>query len=106
MRGALVPRLRLSDHWNLTGLLAYGDTPRSDQPPEYFLPADALLPHLSLLFVPVGLGVITHLDLVRQYGWQLLLVLIASAWTGLVVTALALRLLLRRSAGATPPQPS
>ncbi len=68
--------------------------------------ADALLPHLSLLFVPVGLGVITHLDLVRQYGWQLLLVLIASAWIGLVVTALTLRLLLRRGAGDPPAQPS
>jgi holin-like protein len=60
--------------------------------------AEALLPHLSLLFVPVGLGVITHLDLLRQYGWQLMAVLIASAWTGLVMTALVLRVLLRRAA--------
>lgn len=64
--------------------------------------AEALLTHLSLLFVPVGLGVVTHLDLIRQYGWQLLTVLVVSAWVGLVVTALALRALLRLSADGTP----
>ena len=30
--------------------------------------ADFLLTHLSLLFVPVGVGVMTHLSLVSQYG--------------------------------------
>ena len=57
--------------------------------------ADALLPHLSLLFVPVGTGVITHLELLRQYGWQLVVVVVVSAWIGLLATALTLRTLLR-----------
>ena len=56
--------------------------------------AELLLSHLSLLFVPVGVGVITHLALVSRYGWQLLLVIVLSTWAGLAVTALVLRALL------------
>lgn len=33
--------------------------------------ADFLLSHLSLLFVPVGVGVMTHLSLVSQYGLRM-----------------------------------
>jgi holin-like protein len=58
--------------------------------------AQLLLVHLSLLFVPVGVGVITHLDLVSRYGLQLLVALVVSTWIGMVVTALVLRHLLRR----------
>lgn len=64
--------------------------------------ADVLLAHLSLLFVPVGVGVITHLQLVSQYGLQLLVVIVVSTWVGLAVTALVLRHLLR----STPPEPA
>lgn len=53
--------------------------------------ADFLLTHLSLLFVPVGVGVMTHLSLLGQYGAQLLLVIVLSTWVGLSVTVLALR---------------
>lgn len=53
--------------------------------------ADFLLSHLSLLFVPVGVGVMTHLALVGQYGVRMLLVIVLSTWFGLAVTALALR---------------
>ena len=58
--------------------------------------AEVLLAHLSLLFVPVGVGVITHLDLVSRYGPQLLAVIVLSTWIGMAVTALVLRGLLRR----------
>ena len=58
--------------------------------------ADLLLAHLSLLFVPVGVGVITHLALVSRYGVQLLLVIVLSTWIGLAVTALVMRFLLQR----------
>ena len=34
--------------------------------------ADYLLQHLSLLFVPVGVGVMTHLALLSQYGGRML----------------------------------
>lgn len=58
--------------------------------------ADFLLAHLSLLFVPVGVGVMTHLGLIGEYGVRMLLVIVLSTWIGLAVTALALRALMRR----------
>ncbi|MET0543356.1 MAG: CidA/LrgA family protein, partial [Variovorax sp.] len=50
--------------------------------------AGFLLSHLSLLFIPVGVGVMTHLALVSQYGGRMLLVIALSTWIGLGVTAL------------------
>ena len=58
--------------------------------------ADFLLAHLSLLFVPVGVGVMTHLGLVSQYGVRMLLAIVLSTWIGLAVTALVLRALSQR----------
>ncbi len=58
--------------------------------------ADVLLSHLSLLFVPVGVGVMTHLSIVSQYGGRMLLVLVLSTLIGLAVTALLLNYLWRR----------
>lgn len=57
--------------------------------------ADTLLAHLSLLFVPVGVGVMTHLALISQYGLRMLLVIVVSTALGLAVTALVLRAGLR-----------
>lgn len=55
--------------------------------------ASFLLSHLSLLFVPVGVGVMTHLGLLSQYGGRMLLVIVGSTAIGLVVTVLVLHLL-------------
>ena len=52
--------------------------------------AEFLLAHLSLLFVPVGVGVMTHLSLVGQYGFRMLGVIVVSTLAGLTVTALCL----------------
>ncbi|CAN5911826.1 CidA/LrgA family protein [soil metagenome] len=52
--------------------------------------ANFLLSHLSLLFVPVGVGVMTHLSLLSQYGGRMLVVIAVSTWIGLAVTALVL----------------
>lgn len=52
--------------------------------------ADFLLLHLSLLFVPVGVGVMTHLSLVSQYGLRMLLVIVLSTLVGLAVTVLCM----------------
>jgi holin-like protein len=57
--------------------------------------ASVLLQHLSLLFVPVGVGVIVHLGALAPVGWQLLVVIVVSTWVGMAVTALVLRALLR-----------
>ena len=65
--------------------------------------ADALLAHLSLLFVPVGVGVMTHMALLTQYGLRLLVAILVSTWIGLAVTALALRMLLRDDSPTRPP---
>ena len=54
--------------------------------------ADFILSHLSLLFVPVGVGVMTHLALIGQYGGRMLLVIALSTWIGLAVTVLVLYL--------------
>lgn len=58
--------------------------------------AQLLLSHLSLFFVPAGVGVIAHLGLLSQYGLKLLVVIALSTWIGLAVTALVLRALLGR----------
>ena len=55
--------------------------------------ASFLLSHLSLLFVPVGVDVMTHLGLLSQYGGRMLLVIVGSTAVGLVVTVLVLHLL-------------
>jgi len=60
--------------------------------------AELLLANLSLLFVPVGVGVMTHLSLLDQYGVRILVVIVLSTWAGLAVTVLALRLMSRRDA--------
>lgn len=53
--------------------------------------AGFLLSHLSLLFVPVGVGVMTHLGLLSQFGVRMLAVIVLSTWVGLAVTALVVR---------------
>jgi holin-like protein len=56
--------------------------------------AELLLAHLSLLFVPVGVGVVTHLDLLQRSGGRLLVAIVASTWIGMAVSALVLKRLL------------
>lgn len=60
--------------------------------------ADVLLAHLSLLFVPVSVGVVSYLGLIGQYGARMALVIVLSTWIGLATTALVLRALLGRDA--------
>ena len=49
--------------------------------------ADFLLRHLSLLFVPVGVGVMSHLDLISHFGGRMLIVIALSTWAGICTTA-------------------
>ena len=62
--------------------------------------AEFLLSHLSLLFVPVGVGVMTHLSLVSRYGVRMLAVIALSTLAGLCVTVLSLHLLRDRASPA------
>ena len=65
--------------------------------------AGFLLSHLSLLFVPVGVGVMTHLSLVGRYGLRMLAVIVVSTLAGLAVTALCLHVLRERAEPAAAP---
>ena len=64
--------------------------------------ADFLLSHLSLLFVPVGVGVMTHLALINTYGVRILLALVLSTWIGLAVTAWVLQVTRPRATSNAP----
>ncbi len=66
--------------------------------------AEPLMTHLSLLFIPVGVGVIVHLSLIAAYGWRLAVVLILSTLIGLLTTAWVLHKLWPQS--TQPAQPS
>lgn len=57
--------------------------------------AEALLAHLSLLFVPIGVGVVSHLGLLGEHAAAIVAVLLLSSWLGIAVTALVLRALWR-----------
>jgi holin-like protein len=85
----------------LAALLAW---PRLRQP--VGLAADGLLAHLSLLFVPVGVGVMVHGALIVQYGPRMLLALVLSTWIGLAVCAIVLRALLPKLPAAPTPTPA
>lgn len=50
--------------------------------------ADGLLQHLSLLFVPAGVGVVQQLDLLGTEGGRLLIVILGSVVIALTATAL------------------
>lgn len=56
--------------------------------------AQTLLQHLSLLFVPVGTGVMLHLHRVADEWLPLLLSVLISTLATLVVTALVMKLML------------
>ena len=63
--------------------------------------AEPLLGHLSLLFVPVGVGVVAHLGLVGQYGGRMVVAIVLSTWIGMAVAALVLRAALAPAAADT-----
>lgn len=67
--------------------------------------AEVLLAHLSLLFVPVGVGVITQLDVALQHGAALVAAIVVSTWVGMAVTAWLLRRLLVRADVESEPHP-
>lgn len=54
-----------------------------------------LLGHLSLLFVPAGVGVVAHLDKLAQYGLGLLVALVVSTLLALIASVLTFRAVAR-----------
>ena len=73
------------------GLSFRGTTPK----PLHQL-ASGLLQHLSLLFVPAGVGVMSYLAIIEANWAALGMTIIASTMLAIIVTAMTLRLLTRR----------
>ena len=76
----------------LLGLLAWQPLARHVAPA-----TDALLAHLSLLFVPAGVGVVVHLERLDGAVGGVVATLLGSTVIGLCVTSLVLQALLRRA---------
>ena len=88
--------LESSLQWSLPGpvvgmallflsLVVRGTLPDALQPP-----AEGLLKHLSLLFVPAGVGVMLHLHLLRDEWQAISLALVVSTVATIAVTALVM----------------
>jgi holin-like protein len=65
-----------------------------------------LLQHLSLLFVPAGVGVMLHLRRLGDEALAIGVALVLSTWVGLAMAALVMSRLMRGQAvhGERPPQ--
>lgn len=61
--------------------------------------ADRLLAHLSLLFVPAGVGVMLHLAMLREEWLAIALALVLSTVATIAVTGLIMDALIRRAEG-------
>lgn len=57
--------------------------------------ADGILKHLSLLFVPAGVGVVQQLPLLGSEGWKLLAIILISIVLSLGVTAITFAFIAR-----------
>jgi putative effector of murein hydrolase LrgA (UPF0299 family) len=60
--------------------------------------ADNTLPHLSILFVPAGVGIIAHLDLLRADLLPILAAVIGGTLVTIAVTAATVEALVARAA--------
>lgn len=57
------------------------------------LVSEGLLRHLALLYVPAGVGLMVHLEMISQYWLAILVALLVSTFVTMLVTALVFRLL-------------
>lgn len=62
--------------------------------------ADGLLRHLGLLFVPAGVGIVQHLELVARHGVALVAALVLSTLATLLVSVAVFRWASRGGEGA------
>jgi holin-like protein len=78
------------------GLLAGFALRRGKMPESVMIAGDGVLKHLSLLFVPAGVGLIAFGDRLIAEGARLMVVLIVSTALTMSITALVFRSLVRR----------
>lgn len=58
--------------------------------------SNQLLAHLSLLFVPAGVGIVTHLQRIGSEWFPIVLTLFVSTLTSMAVTAWVMQWMIRR----------
>lgn len=78
------------------GLLLAALLARRAVPAGLALAADGLLGHLGLLFVPAGVGVVLHLDVLAADAWPIGLAVLAGTLIAIGATGLVAQRLLRR----------
>ncbi|MBR9829864.1 MAG: CidA/LrgA family protein [Oceanospirillales bacterium] len=74
----------------LVGLVVHGKVPGWLR-----VPAEGLLRHLALLFVPAGVGLMVHAELIAAEWLVILVALVLSTVVTILVTALVLKRLTR-----------
>jgi holin-like protein len=80
-------------------LLFGGLVVRGSVPEGLSAASSGLLQHLALLFVPAGVGVITHIGLLQAEWQPVAAALVGSTLAAVVVTALVLRWLMPKGDG-------
>jgi holin-like protein len=83
------------------GLLAAYALWRGAIPKPVEIAGDAILKHLSLLFVPAGVGLIAFGERLLNEGIRLIIVLVLSTAITMIVTALAFRFLTKTAGTKT-----
>ena len=78
------------------GLLAGFALWRGAMPEPIIIAGDSILKHLSLLFVPAGVGLIAFGDKLMAEGTRLIILLVASTAITMTVTAFVFRFLTRK----------
>lgn len=61
-----------------------------------------LLKHLSLLFVPAGVGIMVHASRIEGEWFPILIALVVSTWLAIATTAVVTRMLMRKPAEPVP----
>jgi holin-like protein len=79
------------------------DPPAAAEPAGLAVAADGLLKHLSLLFVPAGVGVMLHAARLADEWLAIAVALVASTVAAIAATALTMRALMPRAAQAPMP---
>ncbi len=83
----------------LVGLMVRGTIPK-DVPNNLAVTGDTLIRHLALLFVPAGVGVMLHANLIAREWLAIGSALVVSTLLGVAITGLVMARL------AGPPEPS
>lgn len=64
--------------------------------------ASELLKHLSLLFVPAGVGIMVHANRIGSEWMPIVIALVISTWVAIAVTALVTHALMRKPPAEQP----